>query len=138
MGKIENKTYKNVFVTPTDKVVTLQVFMKGKTLCGELFRAQAEHPEVKDIAIFCTELDQREFNILINKIKSITDKPTYISFASDKNYNQYAEEYKYLYRHFPDNIYIRNVVVRMDEEKDNLIKPSTPNINSHIKKKSIN
>ena len=132
MGKIENKTYKNIFVTPTDNVVTLQVFMQGTKLCGDIFRLQVEHQEVKDVAIFCTDLDQKDFNVLINKIKSITDKPTYISFASDKNYEKYAEEYRYQYRHFPDNVFIRSAIVRSDEEKINLIKPST-----NLKKKSI-
>ena len=132
MGRIENKSYKNIFVTPTDNVVTLHVYMQGNQLCGDIFRLQVEHPDVKDIAIFCTDLNQNDFNILINKIKSITDKPTYISFASEKNYERYADEYRYQYRHFPDNVFIRNTVIRSDEEKSNLIKP-----NSNIKKKSI-
>ena len=133
MGKIENKAYKNIFVTPTDNVLTLQVYMQGTKLCGDIFRLQVEHENVKDVAIFCKELEQKDFNVLINKIKSITDKPTYISFASDKNYKNYVEEYRFQYRHFPDNIYIRNIVISSDEEQTNIIKP-----NKITKKKSIN
>lgn len=131
MGKIENKTYKNLFITPTKDILTLQVYMQGKLLCGDIFRIEAEKDCVQDIAIFCTELDQKEFNILINKIKSITTKPTYISFPSDRNYKKYIEEYRYQYRHFPDNVSIRNVVIDYDEEKSNIIK------NNNVKKKSL-
>ena len=131
MGKIENKTYKNIFITPTKDILTLQVYMEDKLLCGDIFRLEAEKENVRDIAIFCTDLEQKEFNILINKIKSITDKPTYISFATSKNYKKYIEDYRFLYRHFPDNVSIRNVIVDFDEEKPNLIKLT------NIKKKSL-
>jgi hypothetical protein len=131
MGTIENKTYKNIFVTPTKDVLTLQVYMQDKYLCGDIFRIEAEKESVHDIAIFCSELEQKDFNTLINKIKSITDKPTYISFASENNYKKYIEDYKYQYRHFPDNISIRNVIVEFDQEKSNIIRPG------NVKKKSL-
>lgn len=122
MGTIENKTYKNIFITPHEETKTLQVFMNGKSLCGDIFRLEAEKKSVEDIAIFCNELEQTDFNTLINKIKSITDKTTYISFGPQKDYTGYVSTYKEQYMHFPDNIFIRNTFVEIDENKNNLIK----------------
>ena len=134
MGKIENKTYKNIFITHED-TTTLQVFMQSKYLCGDIFRIEADKPSIKDIAIFCSELDQKDFNTLINKIMSITKKPTYISFAGDKDYRENEDRFREIYKKFPDNIFISHTVLeKKPEDKNDMDINSNPNI---VKKISL-
>lgn len=133
MGRIENQTYKNIFLTHED-TTTLQVFMKGKALCGELFRVEAAKPSIKDIAIFCSELEQKDFNTLINKIMSITKKPTYISFSGEKDYRENEDKFREIYKKFPDNIFIMHSVLdKTSEDNDDMEINSNSNI---LKRKS--
>lgn len=119
MGRIENKVYKNVFITH-EETKTLQVYMKGKMLCGDIFRIEVEKPKIVDIAIFCGALEKKDFNVLINKIKSITSKPTIITITTDNkniNIDKYIENYKLTFTHFPKNVVVKSVIIEKDSNK---------------------
>ncbi len=123
MGRIIINTYKNLFLTPVSEDDTrLQVFMNSKLLCQEVFRMESNKENIKDIFIYSGELDQQNFNSLINVIKTSTDKPTNICFAGAKDYSDKVSNFKYKYNHFPDNITISHTLVELDENKDHLIK----------------
>ena len=119
MGRIENKVYKNVFVTH-EETKTLQVYMKSKMLCGDIFRIEVEKPKIVDIAIFCGALEKKDFNVLINKIKSITSKPTIITITTDNkniNIDKYIENYKLTFTHFTKNVVVKSVIIEKDSNK---------------------
>ena len=126
MGKIEKPLDNSTFITPDRRnpiTKTFYVRMKDKMLDGDFFRKGAEKSYVEDIAIICDEINQIEFNILVNKIKSITVKPTFIYFRGKSDYEKYRDDYVTLYRkRFPDNVFIMNILKEQEANYQDVIK----------------
>jgi hypothetical protein len=131
MGYIKDMNYKNLFLTPEEGEDILQVFITGHTLSREMFNTQANKHRVASINIVSGNLEQKDFNGIIDTIKLTTDKPTCIAFIPVKDekestpaaYKRYKEGYinqdKENPKHFPDNVQIYHMLMDVDNNKDN-------------------
>ena len=152
MGRVENPTYKNIFINPENnsKSKKLDVYMEGTKLCRAIFEEKAKF--VENINIYAGKLNQEDFNLLVSTIKqTATDKIINITFSPvefdelDENlspeelqekqnaiYKKYMDGYRESgilkdpengqIRHFPDKLTINHAIMDIDETKDNLIK----------------
>lgn len=124
MGRIENKTFNNIFITPSSGNGTLEVYLQSRLLNQDLFRLEMKKNNILNAIIFMVDLDEKDFFNLINKIKACTTKEVFLAVTGDIDYLPYIEKYRTKYEHFPDNVFINHTVVDYDQHNNLVIKKS--------------